>query len=153
MSITAALAEIPALLARLAAEAIELPVTTQPTEETIEMNGDYVLHRPIALTCPDCGGAVERNQLGTLSQYCCHIGHVFTGASMVAAQFEQMEKGVEAALRLMNERVEVCRQMAERPDVPNEASKAAWLAAMEEAEQRADAMSELVSAGWLSPEE
>lgn len=143
------LAGMPALLARLAAE----PVVTQAAKEATEMNIDYALHRPVALTCPDCGGSVERNELGTLTRYRCHIGHAYTGAAMATAQFGQLETGIETALRLLNERIEMCRQMAERPDVPSEGIKTAWLAAMEEAEQRADAMSELVSAGWLSPEE
>lgn len=145
-------AEMPPLLARLAAEMAAEPSATQPTKEASEMTADYTLSRPAALTCPNCGGAVERHQLGMLTQYRCHIGHAYTGVSMAAAQFEQMEKGIEMALRLLNERIEICRQMAERSDVPDEATKAAWLTAMEEAEQRADAISELLSAGWLSPE-
>jgi two-component system chemotaxis response regulator CheB len=146
-------ADLAALLVRLATENAGEPAVTQPEQEAIEMNTDYALHRPAALTCPNCGGAVERNELGTLTQYRCHIGHAYTGAAMASAQFENLESGVERALRLINERIEMCRQMAGRPDVADDAAKAAWLAAMEEAEQRADAMSELLSAGWLSPEE
>lgn len=150
-----ALADMPALLAALVADAVveRPPVTAQPVKEVVEMNKDYTLRRPAALTCPACGGSVERNELGTLQQYRCHIGHVYNGTSMAAAQFERMEDGIEIALRLINERVEMCRQMAERPDGANDAVKTAWLTAMEEAEQRADAISELLSAGWLSPEE
>jgi two-component system chemotaxis response regulator CheB len=150
---SAALTELPALLARLAAETAAKPLVTQPAKEAIEMNTDYALHRPVALTCPDCGGALERNEIGTLSQYRCHIGHAYTGEAMATAQFEHMESGIERALRLINERVEMCRQMADRPDVPSETSQTAWLAAMEQAEQRADAISELLSAGWLAPQE
>jgi two-component system chemotaxis response regulator CheB len=148
-----AVADLAPLLARLVGEKAGEAAAPQPEQEAIEMNTDYALHRPVSLTCPNCGGAVERNELGTLTRYRCHIGHAYTGAAMASAQFENMESGVERALRLINERIEMCRQMAERPDVPDESAKAAWLAAMEEAEQRADAMSELVSAGWLSPEE
>lgn len=144
------LADIPPLLARLAAALTKLSVT-QPGKEAADMTTDYSLERPIALTCPDCGGAVDRSQLGTLTQYRCHIGHAYTGEAMAAAQLEQLEAGVETALRLVNERIEMCRQMAGSPDTPDEETKAAWLAAMREAEQRADALSELLCAGWTAP--
>ncbi|HET7673951.1 MAG TPA: chemotaxis protein CheB [Gammaproteobacteria bacterium] len=147
------LAEIAPLLTRLAAAAVERPVP-QPAKEAVNaMSIDYALHRPVALTCPDCGGAIERQDLGTLTQYRCHIGHSYTAEALVAAQLDGMESGIATALRLINERIETCRQMAERPGVTNEKTKAAWLAAMQEAEQRVDAISELLSAGWMSPEE
>ena len=41
------------------------------------MTAEFTLNRPVAITCPDCGGALRRSELGTLTQYSCHIGHVY----------------------------------------------------------------------------
>jgi two-component system chemotaxis response regulator CheB len=147
------LAEMPPVLERLAHEAAQPTLAQQPLEEATEMSTAYRLKRPATLTCPDCGGALERTELGTLTQYRCHIGHSYTAEAMAAAQFTQMEGGIEAALRMLNERIEICRQMAERPDAPDQDQRTAWLAAKEQAEQRTDTISELLSAGWLSPED
>ncbi|HEX5314576.1 MAG TPA: chemotaxis protein CheB [Gammaproteobacteria bacterium] len=148
-----ALAEIPPLLARLAAKLAAPTSIPRPAEEVIDMTANYVLERPTALTCPECGGAMDGKDIGTLQQYRCHIGHAYTAEAMASAHLDRMEAGMEKALRLLNERIEICRRMAERPEVPDEKMKAAWFGAMEQAEQRADAMGELLSAGWLAPEE
>ena len=77
------------------------------------MTADYKLDPPVAVTCPDCGGALRRKELGSLVQFACHIGHVYTAEVMVAAQFAAMEWSLEAAMRALSERGELCRQMAE----------------------------------------
>ena len=43
-----------------------------------EMTAEFTLHRPVAVTCPDCGGALRRKELGALTQFECHIGHRYT---------------------------------------------------------------------------
>jgi two-component system chemotaxis response regulator CheB len=145
----AALAEMAPLLTRLAMERPRVPFR----EEVSEMTENRPMKRPAALTCPECGGALERDELGTLVEYRCHIGHTFTAENMAGAQFKYMEKTLESALRLINERIETCRQMAERPNAPDGgANRAAWHAAMREAEERATTLSEFLSEGWLSPE-
>lgn len=50
------------------------------------MGDGYKLDRPFTLTCPECGGAMQRTATGTLRQYRCHIGHVLTGAAMLEGQ-------------------------------------------------------------------
>lgn len=145
-------AELPALLTRLARELASESPATQPTKEAIEMRSDYALDRPVTLSCPSCGGPMDRNDIGTLRQYRCHIGHAYTADTMASAQLDGLEAGMERALRLVNERIEMCRRMAERPDPSDGEARSTWLAAREEAEQRADAMVDLLSAGWMAPE-
>lgn len=77
------------------------------------MTEEYRLDRPIALTCPECGGAVSAQHNGTLLQYQCHIGHVLTAETMLQAQFVQMEVKLAAALVALKERAELCRQLGE----------------------------------------
>jgi len=81
-------------------------------EEDAVMSGNYELKRPVALTCPDCGGCVRETVVDTLPCYTCHIGHRFAAANMDVSQFERMENALVVALRTLNERVELCRQMA-----------------------------------------
>ena len=51
------------------------------------MTAEYKHDRPVAVTCPDCGGALRRTELGTLTRFGCHIGHAYTAEVLVAAQF------------------------------------------------------------------
>lgn len=113
---------------------------------------EEVLEHPLTLCCPDCGGPMRRSDSGTLTQYRCHIGHIYTAETMAKAQFDDMERCVGAALRLINERAEMCRQMAQRCDANDQLTRQAWYAAVHEAEQRAGKISEILDAGWLAPE-
>ena len=75
------------------------------------MSAEYVLDRPGHLTCPECGGALTKIESDPIPKYACHIGHVLTGEAMVDAQAERIEYFLEAALALLNERHELCRQL------------------------------------------
>ncbi|HET7570845.1 MAG TPA: chemotaxis protein CheB [Gammaproteobacteria bacterium] len=138
-------ADMPALLARLAATG-----TVEITEEVAPMTANETLERPVALTCPDCGGALRREEIGTLTKYRCHIGHSYTAETMATGQFTEMERGIETALRCVRERMEMCRQMAERPGAPD--GREGWQAAMRQAEERAGEMEAFLRRDWLAPE-
>ena len=81
---------------------LEMQETPVEREEK-EMTSDFLEEQPIAVTCPDCGGALRRTELGTLTQFRCHIGHVDTAEVMLTAQFKavnqlkRMDGGVFAA--------------------------------------------------------
>lgn len=117
-----------------------------------QMTADYKLDEPVAVTCPDCGGALRRTELGTLVQFRCHIGHVYTAEVMVAAQFEAMEWALEAAMRALSERGELCRQMADRSQGTEDAGVAAqWAGAMREAKERTGMLRQLLEKEWTHP--
>ncbi|MGI4794610.1 MAG: chemotaxis protein CheB [Janthinobacterium lividum] len=117
-----------------------------------EMTADYTLNEPVAVTCPDCGGALRRTELGTLIQFRCHIGHVYTAEVMVAAQFEAMEWALEASMRALSERGELCRQMADRSREAEDAGSAAqWASAMREAKERTGTLRQLLEKEWTHP--
>ena len=71
------------------------------------MTAQFTLNHPVAVTCPDCGGALKRSNLGSLTQFSCHIGHVYTAEIMMAAQFIAMERSIEAAMRSLSERADL----------------------------------------------
>lgn len=117
------LAEIGPLLIRLVndrSEASALPahdIKEKPQGDE-EMAAEFTQNMPVAVTCPDCGGALRRRELGSLTQFACHIGHIYTAEVMMAAQFLTLERFIESAMRSLSERAELCRQMAEKSD-PN----------------------------------
>jgi two-component system chemotaxis response regulator CheB len=116
------------------------------------MSGEYSLKPPELLICPECGGSLREIDIGTLPYYRCHIGHSFAPADMEAAQFKEMERAQETALRVMVERVALCQrlcQMAEESE--DTASAAQWQAAAEQAEARAEQMRDFLGQSWLRP--
>ena len=122
------------------------------TTRSKEMTADYKLDDPVAVTCPDCGGALRRTELGTLTQFRCHIGHVYTAEVMVAAQFAALEWSIEAAMRSLSERGDLCRQMADKARGAGETDVAEnWTLAMHEAKERTGMMRELLEKEWTHP--
>lgn len=117
-----------------------------------EMTADYRLDNPVAITCPDCGGALRRTELGTLTQFRCHIGHVYTAEVMVAAQFTALEWSIGAAMRSLSERGDLCGQMAEKARDAGDLDTAEdWTAAMREAKERTGIVRELLEKKWTHP--
>jgi two-component system chemotaxis response regulator CheB len=110
--------------------------------------------RPVAFTCPECGGALRRSELGTIVKFDCHIGHTMTVEAMAAGQFAEMEKGLEASLRRMNERIELCRQMIEQAHAISDEHQARnWQTARLQTEERARLVKQLLEDSWLQPQE
>jgi two-component system chemotaxis response regulator CheB len=100
-------ADLPALLQRLSAETVAMkapPVTTTNMDE---------FERPAALTCPECGGALREITGTAAKQYRCHTGHSFGAEEVLDGQIEEVDHALGVALRVLNERVELCRHMAE----------------------------------------
>ena len=148
--------EVGTLLTRLVRRAdAELPKLNHPTGDSQErgMTGEFTLNLPAAITCPDCGGALRRSELGSLTQYSCHIGHVYTAEVMLAAQFLQMERALETALRSLGERADLCRQMSDKIFESGEdcEPRELWNAASQEALDRTEPLRQLLTAPWLHP--
>ncbi len=115
-----------------------------------EMTAEFTLDRPVAITCPDCGGALRQSQLGTLKQFRCHIGHIYTAEVMLDGQFRALEQSIEAAMRSLSERAELCRQMAELVG-PQHASEAQWRLAVDEAREQTKPLQGLLDHEWMRP--
>ena len=141
------LAGLPQLLVRLTRDKANAFVhrsrTSRPRGR--EMTADYTHAQPVAITCPDCGGAVRRSELGSLTRFRCHIGHIYTAEVMMEAQAVAMERSLAAAMRALGERAELCRQMAERAQATEDLSALThWKAASGEARGQAIALQNLL---------
>ena len=113
------------------------------------MTDYYRLDRPVAITCPECGGALRAERDGTLLQYVCHIGHVLTAETMLEAHSKQVEVKLAAALVVLNERAELCRQLGEEALLGEQIKTLA--AARSEALERAEIIKQLLESEWKSP--
>lgn len=130
-----------------------MPSTPSPdAERDPQVSDGQPFERPTAITCPECGGALQASEDGEILKFGCHIGHSYTAEIMATAQFDEMERTMRAAVRFLNERAEFCLQMAEhaRPTDPD--SSMAWQAAGKQALDRAYKLRDLVEQDWITPE-
>jgi len=145
------LSELPSLLQKLVTgkeTAVTIDAAKAAAPARPEMINGEEFDRPITVTCPDCGGALRRSEVGTIVKYACHIGHLYTAEAMAAAQFNEMERVMRAAERILNERSEFCRQMADRADPRAEV----WRSASAEALERAYTLRDFVEQEWITPQ-
>ncbi|MBC7283276.1 chemotaxis protein CheB [Hoeflea sp.] len=151
------LADIPELLIELVDQkkgrkAVMSKTSPQLNGQQPEIVNNQTFERPITVTCPDCGGALKRFEVGSIVKFGCHIGHTYTAEILATAQFEEMEKTMRAAVRFLNERGEFCLQMAEHGGTVSAASADDWHAASKQALDRAYKLRDLVEQEWLTPE-
>jgi two-component system chemotaxis response regulator CheB len=127
-------------------------VQSQTANEGTEMEGDYQLGEPVALTCPECGGALKESRMDSLPYYTCHIGHRFAGPDMDMAQFQMMEQALEIALRALNERVALCQRMAAAAEQKGQDLAARrWAGTGQEVAARAETLGRFLQQDWPHP--
>jgi two-component system chemotaxis response regulator CheB len=68
--------------------------------------------RPSVFICPECGGPLWELGENRLLHYRCHVGHAFTGESLVGAQADALEHALWTALRTLEESAALRRRMA-----------------------------------------
>lgn len=108
---------------------------------------------PAAQTCPECGGAMREEQLGTITRFRCHIGHVMTAEVLAAANLEKLENDLSVCVRAARERAELCREIGRKHEsLGNAPSAARWRKAADEAEARARRHAEIAEQEWYNPE-
>jgi two-component system chemotaxis response regulator CheB len=138
---------------RYARRGVENHAHAPAAHEEKPMDAQFTLNPPIAVTCPDCGGALRQSELGSLTQFSCHVGHVYTMEVMLAAQFLAVDQFLEQAMRSLSERAELCRIMAEK--IPggeaHEAERQLWLSARQEALDQTRPLREMLTREWLHP--
>ncbi|HET6909568.1 MAG TPA: chemotaxis protein CheB [Mycobacteriales bacterium] len=69
---------------------------------------------PAAMTCPDCNGAMFRIEEGNLVRFRCRVGHAWSPETLLAEQFELAETALWAAIRTMEEKRALHRDLAQR---------------------------------------
>jgi two-component system chemotaxis response regulator CheB len=115
------------------------------------MMGEHKADRPVALTCPECGGAMKETRIGAMPYFECHIGHRLALENLELAQYHSLEETLELALRHVNERMELCRRMAALSRETGSLLAGQWEAAVRQAEERYGAIRGLAEQDWLRP--
>ena len=145
------LAELPTLLTKLVSE--EEILEPEATGVRAMQELERPMQRPVAQTCPECGGAMREETVGHITQFRCHIGHVYNAEVMAAAQLDVIERDLSSVLRLLNERAELCRELAQKHGSRgNPEAQAQWLRPAEEAANREGAIRRMTEAEWIRPE-
>jgi two-component system chemotaxis response regulator CheB len=114
---------------------------------------DTPMAEPVAQTCPECGGAMRAETLGTLTQFRCHIGHVMTAEVLAAAHADQLEQHASALLRNLNERAALCHDIAAKHLAAGDETRSQqWRRAADEAQERETQIKKIAAWKWSHPE-
>jgi two-component system, chemotaxis family, protein-glutamate methylesterase/glutaminase len=68
------------------------------------------LGKPVALTCPDCGGVLTEVN-GKPSRFRCQVGHAYSSRALLKKQEAQVDEAMRVALRIIEERAELVARM------------------------------------------
>lgn len=119
-------------------------------EDNALQSGVLRLGPPSIYTCPDCHGVLVQITEGKHVRFRCHTGHAYSPESLLAAINESLELSLWNAVRTMDEKTLLLRQMAQHLDDPQHADLALRLTTKaDEVEKRSQAVREVV----ISPED
>ena len=93
-------------------ESLEIEARIPLEGSTIEL-ADQLGTRSV-LTCPECHGVLWEMKDSEMLRYRCHVGHAFTAESLAEDQQQSLDGTLWMALKSLQERCALAKQMAER---------------------------------------
>lgn len=144
---TLPVAEIPPLLARLARE----PVVDKGWRNMsdIDEESPVQIRRDIATqardgragettiyTCPECGGTLWQIERNGLTQFNCHVGHVYAPETLLGHMSEELEAVLWSCVRMLVEKATLTRQLGERLRAEGRVAQAARVEEQAEVDDR-----------------
>jgi len=143
-----ALAEMPKLLDKLVRVPEGVPGPVPPDiqlEAEIAISGQSgmqkmeTLGKRSVLACPDCHGVLWKIQDGELIRYRCHIGHAYTEEALELGQQDEIARALASALRALEDRSKLLRQMQQQAKDQNRDRMAlSWADRAEKTEAEAE---------------
>jgi two-component system chemotaxis response regulator CheB len=70
--------------------------------------------KPSMFACPECGGVLWEASENDIWRFRCHTGHAYNVNSILSKQKDNLENSLWAALRIMQERVNLLERLAQR---------------------------------------
>jgi len=115
-----AAAQMAPILVRYATQELSKEESMPPNPEfkDVAALGDHGLRdrtingNPSPLTCPECGGTLWETQRGHRLRYQWHVGHAYTGDTLVSERDRELEQALWSAVRTMEEAAALRRRMA-----------------------------------------
>ncbi len=109
------------------------------------LDGNMKVGTPSAFSCPECGGVLWEIRDGDLMRFRCRVGHAFSIESIMAAQSEGVEEALWAALKTLEESVNLSRHLEDKARKRGQD----WLAQrfrekLQDAEQRAEVIQSIL---------
>lgn len=98
-------------LGSLIATLVEQPVPPGSARAASITPDEIDFEQPVALTCPECGGAVHEVADSGILTYRCHTGHRFGADELLVHQVNDVERAIMVAVRVLRERAALCRRM------------------------------------------
>jgi len=83
-------------------------------EKRAGVNEVLALGSPSIYACPECHGTLVQIQEGTITRFRCHTGHAYSQKTLLADINEQIDVSLWNAIRGVEERIMLLRQMAEQ---------------------------------------
>jgi two-component system, chemotaxis family, protein-glutamate methylesterase/glutaminase len=85
------------------------------------MTPEHTSAESTKLTCPDCGGVLERLVEGNLVQYRCRVGHMYSPEAALAVHSEREENTLWTAVVILLEGAELAEEISKIAGIPNAA--------------------------------
>jgi two-component system, chemotaxis family, protein-glutamate methylesterase/glutaminase len=96
-------------------------------------------------TCPECHGALLQLKEGGILRFRCHTGHAYSSGTLLEEGKKMAEDSLWGAVRSLEERILLLRQLAEHLKSNNLGVDAALLQEIEKAERKADIVRQAVT--------
>ena len=71
------------------------------------------------LTCPDCGGSIQKIENDNVIEYRCRVGHAYSPQTALAVHAEREENTLWTAVVLLIEGADLADEIASRPAAEN----------------------------------
>jgi two-component system, chemotaxis family, protein-glutamate methylesterase/glutaminase len=124
VDVVISLSEIAGVLARLAEEPVvggRSPMSDEMEEEAKiaeldpeVLDSDDHPGSPSSFGCPECGGALWELRNQDLIRFRCRVGHAYGAESLIVHQTQSLETAMWTALRALEEKASLSRQMIDR---------------------------------------
>jgi two-component system chemotaxis response regulator CheB len=70
--------------------------------------------QPVPVSCPDCTGGMNIVRTGAAVHYACHVGHVWSPQTLIAAQQDKIEQALWTAVSMLEEQANIHDDLARR---------------------------------------